>query len=301
MNEDRPLYSVVIVVYNGVKTIQRAIDSVVGQNYSDYELVVVDGGSTDGTINILSNYRSQISTLIVEPDNGIYDAMNKAIRVSKGRYVYFLGSDDAIYDSNVLSDCSRSILQDEPDLLYGNVLMSESRMKYNGKFDYAKLLAQNISHQAIFYNITVFDRLGGFNLRYKRHADWDFNLKLFEDNTYKLVFFDRLIAIFQQGSTSSQHDVPFIRNVLLQKFLKYWVSFSQPFKNIERFDYLWRLVRNGQISSLEQLIQPIEFAETVKTIIDFQRAIGQPGVQNGFISKACMTVCYTVCLSTRKL
>ena len=96
--------SVITVCYNTAECIENAITSVLSQTYKDIEYIIIDGRSTDGTLDIINNYRESISTLVSEKDNGIYDAMNKGIGIATGEVIYFLNSDDVLFDEDVIGD-----------------------------------------------------------------------------------------------------------------------------------------------------------------------------------------------------
>src|SRR5882757_1386619 len=96
------LVSVITVVYNGASTLEDTIRSVAGQTFRDFEFLIVDGGSKDATIDIIKKYPDTVTRWISEPDKGVYDAMNKGIRLAEGEWLYFLGSDDTFQDSGVL-------------------------------------------------------------------------------------------------------------------------------------------------------------------------------------------------------
>ena len=95
--------SVITVCFNAVSTIEKTICSVLNQSWSDLEYIIIDGGSKDGTVDILKKYSSRLSYYISEPDKGIYDAMNKGVKKASGDYVLFLGADDLLFDNEVLS------------------------------------------------------------------------------------------------------------------------------------------------------------------------------------------------------
>src|ERR1700722_12907065 len=96
----KPLVSVITVVYNGAATLETTLLSVIGQSYDRVEYIVVDGGSKDGTLDLIDRYKSHIATWVSEPDKGVYDAMNKGIRMAKGDWLFFLGSDDRFQDDD---------------------------------------------------------------------------------------------------------------------------------------------------------------------------------------------------------
>ena len=119
-----PKISIIIVVHNAAKTLKFAINSIFEQSYKNVEVVVIDGGSTDGTLEILKNNKAENLIWISEPDKGIYDAMNKGIRICSGEWLYFLGADDQLYDKNVLANIFQNSNVSGVEFLYGNVKRS---------------------------------------------------------------------------------------------------------------------------------------------------------------------------------
>jgi glycosyltransferase involved in cell wall biosynthesis len=187
-----PLISVIIVTYKAVDYLESAIKSVIGQKYAKVELIIIDGGSTDGTVDVIQKYEDRISQWISEPDSGIYDAMNKGIKLAKGDWVFFLGSDDILV--NILHKIA--LLLKKPNYVYyGNVYMPNKNIFYDGVFTASKLVSKNISHQAIFYPRLVFDKYC-YSLNYPRGGDWELNFKVWGDRTFKFIYLPYLIAIF---------------------------------------------------------------------------------------------------------
>jgi len=196
-----PLISVITVTRNASKTLEKTILSVLHQNYKSVEYIIIDGASADGSINILQKFQSSL-TYVSEPDKGIYDAMNKGIGMAKGKWIYFLGSDDILYSPNILAQI-KDFLTDEQDFVYGNVIFEKSNRKYDGEFNKEKILTKNICHQAIFYKKTLFETFGLFNLNFKYVADYDFNLKIWANEEIKIKYINLIIAIFNESGFSS--------------------------------------------------------------------------------------------------
>jgi glycosyltransferase involved in cell wall biosynthesis len=296
MDQAKPLFSIIIVVYNGESTISSAIDSVLKQSFPSCELVIIDGGSKDATVSIVKNYQHRVHFFISEPDQGIYDAMNKGIAAAKGEYIYFLGSDDSLFNAQVLQEVSEFIHSHPADIIYGNVLMSASGLRYDGPFTFEKLLTKNISHQAIFYKRSVFQQLGGYNLQYKLHADWDFNLACFTNETLQKSYIDLTIARFTEGSTSSKPDKIFIKSGLIPAILQYQSSHPNFLRSIKNFDFLWRQLRNAQINNSAYIggFKPSQ-APYILHMIRFQSMVSNKRLQSGLISKALMTSCFLYC------
>lgn len=295
MDRTEPFFSIIIVVYNGAKTIASAIESVLAQIFTNFELVIIDGGSRDNTTSIIKSYGNKIHFFSSEPDHGIYDAMNKGIAAAKGEFLYFLGSDDTLFNENVLQQVADSINRHPADLIYGNVLMSVSGHRYDGAFSFAKLLTKNISHQAIFYKRTIFQQLGGYNLEYKLHADWDFNLKCFTSPTIQTQFIDVLVARFTEGNTSSKPDRDFIKSGLIPDIIRYNSKNPDFLRSIANFDFLWRQIRNASIKNVTDIKLADLKAPYLDQMIRFQDRIQPALLTSGFISKSMMTLCYLYC------
>jgi glycosyltransferase involved in cell wall biosynthesis len=196
-----PLVSIIIASYNCCTTIETALQSVILQNYSNMQLIVIDGGSSDGTYDIILRYKENIDYHVSEPDCGVYDAFNKAIDRVDGEWLYFLGADDEIVDRDVLSTCMKA--RSNSKMIYGNVIYRDSRKKYDGKFTSYKLCHKNICQQAIFYHRDLFARIGKFNTCYKILADWDFNMRCFAMNGVNPVYVEFDVAIYSEAGLSS--------------------------------------------------------------------------------------------------
>lgn len=290
-------FSIIIPTYNSETTIQAALVSVKIQKFTNFEVLVIDGKSSDKTVEFSNQFSIEglNLTCVSEPDHGIYDAMNKGIAAAKGEYLYFLGSDDTLFNENVLQQVADSINRHPADLIYGNVLMSVSGQRYDGAFSFAKLLTKNISHQAIFYKRTIFQQLGGYNLAYKLHADWDFNLKCFTSPTIQTQFIDVLVARFTEGNTSSKPDRDFIKSGLIPDIIRYNSKNPDFLRSIANFDFLWRQIRNASIKNVTDIKLADLKAPYLDQMIRFQDRIQPALLTSGFISKSMMTLCYLYC------
>ncbi len=202
-----PLISVITPTFNSGAKIAATVASVLSQKKELYEFLIIDGGSTDGT---LAHLRAQGSALrcLSERDEGIYDAMNKGIRLTSGEFLYFLGAGDRLLPGvleAVAAEITKLPCQGEtsrPTLLYGNVDWSLYSRPYDGRFNRFKLLRRNICHQAIFYQRSVFERLGFYNTKYRLLADWEFNIRCFNDQGVRTRYIPLRIADFEAGGKS---------------------------------------------------------------------------------------------------
>jgi glycosyltransferase involved in cell wall biosynthesis len=194
-----PLISVITVVYNARGTIERAIQSVITQAYDNVEFIVLDGGSTDGTLDIIRRYEHAIDYWASEPDAGIYDAMNKAAGIATGDWVYFLNSDDLLV--NCL-DALAPRLVDSNTVYYGDVYMPQRHMLYGGRFTRYRLMFTNICHQAVFYPRSVFAR-HRYDTKYNVLADHAFNIAVRGDLAFRFTYLPILVCLYNDLSGHS--------------------------------------------------------------------------------------------------
>lgn len=193
--------SIIIPTYNSSRVLRRALDSILYQTFTDYEVLIMDGASSDDTVMVAESYNNSKIKVYSEPDKGIYDAMNKGILKSSGEWLYFLGSDDWLYDDNVLKKvfCKKNI--NDYDVIYGNFESSHLSPKHNGEWKISEI-EYNRCHQAIFYRKSFISKVGGYHLKYPVLADFYLNLKWLLDNRFTHMYIDITIAHFSEGGTS---------------------------------------------------------------------------------------------------
>ncbi len=173
--------TVITVCYNSVKTIEKTIRSVIAQNYDDLEYIIIDGGSVDGTLDIIEKYKDKISLYISEPDNGIYDAMNKGLERATGDIFAFLNGDD-YYSDNVLKGVNQYFETSNADLVSGNIYLCANGISRKAIFDKSnreKMFFETIyPHPALFAKKELYIKYGGFDMSYQIAADIDWVMKV---------------------------------------------------------------------------------------------------------------------------
>ncbi len=209
-----PKVSIVIVVKNAASTIKNAIKSVLEQDYINYELVILDGASTDGTLDIIDAYKNRIAFFSSAPDFGIYDAMNKAVKRCTGDRIYFLGSDDELFDTSVLSRIFSEPHQAD-EVVYGNAYYLHRQKARFGKMNKYKLSKHNFNHQTIFYPSSVFEDYT-FQINYKILADYYINLQLYFKSSYKFKYLDIVVARFNDKGASGMQIDPIFEEDIIQ-------------------------------------------------------------------------------------
>lgn len=181
--------------------------SLAAQTFIDYEWVIVDGASTDKTLELVKGFDAAPVTQLSEPDKGIYDAMNKGVGLAKGDYVFFLNSDDALHDPEVLADMA-SRLDSDPtiEVLYGNVVYDQPGRQILRTFSHINRLTlpfEDLCHQAVFARRSLFATVGLFNKDFHLNADYDWLIRVFRSGA-KCIWVDRTVALFTVGGAHIQ-------------------------------------------------------------------------------------------------
>lgn len=207
--------SIITVVYNNRQTIEDCILSVINQeNFENVEYIIVDGGSTDGTLGVLEKYKSYFSNFISEPDLGIYDAMNKGISVSTGNIIGFLNSDDLYYNLQILKIVLQRFNEiPNLDILYGDLVyvdrfdinnfvrMWHSKPYFNSFFEKGNVPP----HPSLFLKKNVYETAGKFNLNYKLAADYEFMLRIFKKFNFKSNYMPTILVKMRLGGATNKN------------------------------------------------------------------------------------------------
>jgi glycosyltransferase involved in cell wall biosynthesis len=199
-----PLISVVTVVYNGAAHLEQTIASVLGQDYDNVEYLIVDGGSTDGTLDILGKYDDRIDYWVSEPDQGIYAAMNKGLQLAGGELVGLLNADD-FYQPGALGKVAESYrTEGSHGIYYGDniVLQEDLALKYRYHATLRYWQGMPMCHQAMFVHRDVYARLGMYSLRYRFAGDYEFLLRAVAANIEFIHLPDYLTSYRNTGLTS---------------------------------------------------------------------------------------------------
>jgi glycosyltransferase involved in cell wall biosynthesis len=175
--EEQPLVSVITVVRNGKKYIEKTIESVLGQSYPNVEYIVVDGNSTDGTQDILKRYESKIDLWVSEPDGGIYFAMNKGIGLTKGSIIGILNADDYYYP-DTLKRVVEADKKAKAGVYHGDLVLLEANGEKRCKPDISSMNEKpSIFHPTCFVKKEVYESIGLFDTQFKISSDYEFLLR----------------------------------------------------------------------------------------------------------------------------
>ncbi|MEZ4841437.1 MAG: glycosyltransferase family 2 protein [Flavobacteriaceae bacterium] len=216
---NQPLISIITASYNSEKTIGNTIESILNQTYKNIEYIIVDGASTDNTLNIIKSYQNKFRDadidfkFISEPDKGVYEAWNKALKLTRGEWLVFLGSDD-YFKSNTIIQRSLSTLKNaaerEINYVYGKIehinnngesieIIGNSWETQKERFSYI----MNVGHSGSFNHKSLFENHGKFNEEFKIAGDYEFLLREFKNKSNDAIFFDEVTIVMRQGGLSA--------------------------------------------------------------------------------------------------
>lgn len=205
--------SIITINYNNSKGLEDTIRSVISQDFKDYEYIVIDGGSNDGSVDIIKKYSDKINYWISEPDKGIYNAMNKGIYKSSGDYLNFMNSGDCFHNKSVLNDVSKNLYDEK--IVIGKCCNSKTKeiycsLKPGQEVTLMTLMKEIINHQSTFYHHSIFDKYK-YDESLEIIADWKINLQsiIIDNCTVKII--DTLITDYDMTGISSTNSELYIK------------------------------------------------------------------------------------------
>jgi len=201
--------SIITVCYNSSKTIERTINSVLKQKNKNIEYIIIDGASTDSTVSILNKYQNNISKIISEKDDGIYDALNKGVQLAKGDIIGFLHADDFYPSNNILSTVEDVFMDNEEiNLAFGDVVFVNNEggiiRYYSGKkfnFDIGIMPP----HPSVFIKKKCYDKFGYFNTKYKIASDYDLLFRFMSLHKLQYEYSKDIIVHMALGGVSNKN------------------------------------------------------------------------------------------------
>lgn len=199
------LFTVITINYNNHTGLRQTIESVVSQTFNDFEYIIIDGGSTDGSVDVIMAYRERVNFWLSEEDRGIYHAMNKGVARAHGEYCIFMNSGDRFYDKDVLLDISK--YQKNEDVIVGNVSIDDedhiiSPHPEQGNLTFYHLYSGAIPHQGTFIKTELLQKYP-YDENLKISSDWKFFVQTLIFDNCSVCFLDKLVAYFDLNGLSS--------------------------------------------------------------------------------------------------
>jgi glycosyltransferase involved in cell wall biosynthesis len=263
-----PLVSIITVVFNGERYLEQTILSVINQTCKNIEYIVIDGGSTDGTLDIINKYDGRIDYWVSEPDSGIYDAMNKGIRLARGEIIGIINSDDYYIDNAVEKIVETAGREPEAWVFHADMRfekangMSET-WRSKETLSRSDFYHMPINHPTAFVRAACYEKYGVFDTRYKVAADYDLVVRYLFDCNVKFRYVKETLVVMREGGISCNYSMTTYNNgiEILSKR-----DFPLITKMKFRVWYLWRLFmkfskRFTLVRHLSFLYNRVTFAE----------------------------------------
>lgn len=265
--------SVITVCYNAVDSIQGTLESIKNQTYKNIETIIIDGGSTDGTQQIIKKYSPNY--YVSEADSGIYNAMNKGIKAATGDILFFLNADDSLYSNDVLKNVAKEFENSKAKIVFGNVYFTNKKnipeekliIKNQAIYRYShiktgsSLLKENICHQCIFYRNDVFNSNRKFNENLDIIADYELNTRLLIKERLPVKYVDITVSYFDLGGASTL--ITDENSAKLKNEYEHILNSNIPFYKLKKL--LKRLLLN-HFMSLYKLIKEIKIDKKLNLV-----------------------------------
>lgn len=207
--------SIITITFNSDSHLAQTIASVATQSYENFEYIIIDGGSTDNTLEIIQANKKNIDLWISEPDNGIADAMNKGLSVASGEYILFLHSDDYLLDNTVIEKAAQH-LDGQTDIILLDIYLEKNKHRTYSRprgFNWWLNFKNGIHHQSVFCCRKLFQKIGNFDEKFRIAMDYDFFLRAYRDGASNKKI-NMPLAVMRMTGVSSQKDWP----TLLHRF-----------------------------------------------------------------------------------
>lgn len=231
-----PFISVITVNLNNAAGLEKTISSVINQTYVDFEFIIIDGGSTDGSVDVLKRNEKSISKWISEKDNGIFNAQNKGIERASGNYCIFLNSGDYLVDENVLEKFSG--LANGSDIFYGDMYIDngDGKLVYkrsSPKISIKKMLTDTLWHPVSFISRDLFAKFGNYNEKFRIVSDYEFFVRVIIFHKVKTQYINHPVAVFNATGISS--DMKFRRQLEEERMVVQDMYFNPVLLKLFRF------------------------------------------------------------------
>jgi glycosyltransferase involved in cell wall biosynthesis len=254
MNKDisqKPTLTIITVNLNNASGLRKTIKSIAEQTFTNYEFIIIDGGSNDESMNIINQYKNKINYWISEPDKGIYNAMNKGILKARGKYIQFLNSGDWLVSIDTLKN-----IFSEPtmaDLIYGNMITINSKGKKKTNYGtsgqeitFLTFYLGTITHSAAFIRKSLFDKYGLYDENLKIVSDWKFYLLAFGLKKKKIVYknievsnFDTTGISYTNKKLANDERIDVLKEIIPEQILSDYNNYGDELKEIQMIRRYW--------------------------------------------------------------
>jgi len=256
-----PRISIITINRNNDKGLKKTIESVIQQTYKNIEFIIVDGASSDNSVEIIKSYANSLSWWVSEPDSGIYNAMNKGLDKAGGEYLLFLNSGDYLENDSILQQVAPFL--DGTDIVYGDLIIAETGRqwvkKYNSKLTFGYFFYDTLPHQAAFINRNIITRVGSYDESLKVCADWKFFIDAVCRYNATLGYVNKIITVYDYtGVSSDPQNLDWVNKEKYQVFEQHYQRYLP--------DYL-------ELDELRKKYPPLANSRAIKIYLKLRSAV----------------------------
>lgn len=254
--------SIITINYNNALGLKKTILSVTSQSVNDFEHIIIDGDSNDGSKEVILKNKSSFSYWVSEPDEGIYHAMNKGIEVANGEYLLFLNSGDELYDEKVIYEIL-PVFSKETDIVYGDLMFDSGSYKfkktYPSDLSFSFFLKESLPHPATFIKKSLFTTIFKYNVNYKIVSDWEFFIYAICKKNVSYFHVENVISIFKtDGLSNNPVHLSLIEDERNSVLKEYFPLFINDYKDVfllnnNRFKILKELEKNSVLKKINSV------------------------------------------------
>lgn len=230
--------SVITVNLNNVSGLEKTIKSVFNQTRKNIEYIIIDGGSTDGSVELLNKNADKFTYWVSQKDAGIYNAMNKGWKKASGNYCIFLNSGDYLFENTTIEQVEKEI--DSTEIIFGDIIREKGNMRVKDihpqEYSLFTLLYKNLPHQGCFIKRTLLEKLGGYDEEFQVLADWVFyNRAIIEENA-KIKKVNHIISVFEMGGISNTVNSDDEGTAAIKKHFPFMEDIYETFKRLRYYE-----------------------------------------------------------------
>ncbi|MEL0455963.1 glycosyltransferase family 2 protein [Flavobacteriaceae bacterium SZ-1-7] len=230
----KPKISIITVNYNNLEGLKKTVDSIKNQTYNEFEYLVIDGASTDGSAEFIENNKNNFDYYISEPDNGVYQAMNKGIKAANGEYLLFLNSGDHFFDNDVLKENIQFLGDD--NITFFNLQVIENNKtfikEYPDTLSFSYFMEDTLPHPATFIKREVFQKIGMYKEDFKIVSDWKFFLDAICKFNVSYKYVSKPLSTFYIGGMSSNPENRILKQSEKKEVLKDYTVYAQDLEDV---------------------------------------------------------------------
>ncbi len=267
--------SIITINLNNAEGLQKTMESVFAQTFTDYDYIIIDGGSTDGSVDTIKNHENKLSYWVSEKDDGIYNAMNKGIVKAKGEYLLFMNSGDYLFNNETIKE----IFENNPneDIIYGDAMVDRGQNEknevkvYPANLTFKYFLSKTLHHTSSIIKADLFEKLGNYNEELKIMSDWEFFIKAICLYQASYKYLKQTISCFNPHGISSQIETGALklneRQIVLNRYFDAFLpDYKEAEEDIKAAESRLKLYKSSRLHNIVEKLMRLPLYKYLKRL-----------------------------------